>query len=317
MKKFLSLVLSLVVFITLFGQGQTVSAANNMYFNRAAIRVGLNESYQLKILNIPTIYKNTPVKWESSNTEIATVSKTGLVTGKIQGEIKISATINKKVLKCFVSVFPSKSNLKEAAQKVEVKYLDTPTTLFCVFNNSSNINLDMDFKITFYSADNTAISVREGNAKISTGDSHVSEIFKSDKDYKYYKISYKNIYANVQKNLKTKISITPEINTYAISPNGVSSNTSENVKLVDLIINNNGIDRYSVSPYVLYYKNDELVFVQSYGADNSYIKDIGESLFLNPLIANAMKENNVFYMVKYNIPEYDNYKIIYDVYPLY
>lgn len=312
MKKFISLLLALTLILTLAGPVQTVSAAS-MMLNRNSITIGLNESYQLKILNIPASYKALSVKWKSSNTNTAVVSNTGLVTGKTTGNTKITATFNKKVYTCNVRIYPSKNNLKDAASNVKLEYLDTQHTLYCVFTNNSDFNLTLNFKITFYDEFDKAVSVREGIVNIYTGDTQISEIYKSDKIYNRYEISYDNIGMYTIKNIKSKVDIEPILNNYSIS---VSNSNPVNVQLLDFKITNNTLDRYFVNLYVMYYKDGELSNIQNYGALNRYIVDVGESIFINPIVVASTKIDNIYFLPMLDVPEYDNYSVVYNVVPL-
>ncbi len=62
---------------------------------------GTGNTTQLKA---QTIGNSTQVVWKSSNTNIATVSNTGLVTGKSKGQVQITATANGTTCICNVNV---------------------------------------------------------------------------------------------------------------------------------------------------------------------------------------------------------------------
>lgn len=62
---------------------------------------GTGNTTQLKA---QTIGNSTQVVWKSSNTNIATVSNTGLVTGKSEGQVQITATANGMTCICNVNV---------------------------------------------------------------------------------------------------------------------------------------------------------------------------------------------------------------------
>ena len=62
---------------------------------------GTGNTTQLKA---QTIGNSTQVVWKSSNTNIATVSNTGLVTGKSKGPVQITATANGTTCICNVNV---------------------------------------------------------------------------------------------------------------------------------------------------------------------------------------------------------------------
>lgn len=66
---------------------------------------GTGNTTQLKA---QTIGNSTQVVWKSSNTNIATVSNTGLVTGKSKGQVQITATANGMTCICNVNVIVPK-----------------------------------------------------------------------------------------------------------------------------------------------------------------------------------------------------------------
>ena len=54
--------------------------------------IAVNQTYQLNATILPTNATNQSVTWSSSNTTVATVSTTGLVTGKVAGSANITVT---------------------------------------------------------------------------------------------------------------------------------------------------------------------------------------------------------------------------------
>ena len=73
--------------------------AATMKLNTSEKTIVIGSTYKLKVQNT-----NKSVTWKSSNPKVATVSKTGLVTAKKAGKVKITAKVGKKKLTCKVTV---------------------------------------------------------------------------------------------------------------------------------------------------------------------------------------------------------------------
>lgn len=70
----------------------------------------IGDLYQMEVLTVPSI-KNLKVEWTSSNPEIATVSKDGLLEAKEEGKTTISAQYGTLKSSIIVSVSPKKTYL--------------------------------------------------------------------------------------------------------------------------------------------------------------------------------------------------------------
>ena len=73
--------------------------AATMKLNTSEKTIVIGSTYKLKVQNT-----KKSVTWKSSNPKVATVSKTGLVTAKKAGKVKITAKVGKKKLTCKVTV---------------------------------------------------------------------------------------------------------------------------------------------------------------------------------------------------------------------
>lgn len=101
--------IGILLFILTFGLATTVTIpqigncievqAATISLNRKSASIYIGKSTQLKVNNY-----TRKIKWSSSNTQVATVSSTGKVTGRRSGSVIISATAGKKTLKCKVNV---------------------------------------------------------------------------------------------------------------------------------------------------------------------------------------------------------------------
>ena len=66
--------------------------------------IGVGETKQLTATITPESAADTPIVWESSNTDIATVDNKGLVTGKATGEVTITAKAGNATAICLINV---------------------------------------------------------------------------------------------------------------------------------------------------------------------------------------------------------------------
>lgn len=102
MKKFLSLLLTLIICLSLSAPG--VSYAATIKLNKTKLELHVGESYTLKL---PGASKT--IKWTSSKKSIATVTSSGKVSAVKEGKSTITATYNKKKYKCTITVKSNKT----------------------------------------------------------------------------------------------------------------------------------------------------------------------------------------------------------------
>lgn len=106
-----SLLLVAPVVAPVFEDAYTVEAASKK-INKTNITIGVGSTYKLKIQN-----NKKKVKWSSSNSKIAKVSKNGTVTGVKKGKVTITAKVGNKKYKCKVKVTKTptlKANIKKS-----------------------------------------------------------------------------------------------------------------------------------------------------------------------------------------------------------
>ena len=110
MKRLISIMVSLVLIITIFPASYSESITpNELIINETNIQLAFG-----KTIKLTAHIDNKPVKpvWESDNTEIATVSKSGVVSAKSPGKAQISCIVsksedddNKLIAACEVEVY--------------------------------------------------------------------------------------------------------------------------------------------------------------------------------------------------------------------
>jgi hypothetical protein len=94
-----------------------VKVTSSIKLSRSKLTCYVSAKKQLKVSGIST---NTKVKWKSSNSKVATVNAKGGVEAKKAGECTITATINKKTLKCSVVVLDPSIKLSKKSITITV-----------------------------------------------------------------------------------------------------------------------------------------------------------------------------------------------------
>lgn len=278
--------------------------ASTMKLNKKYLLIGINESYQLKLLET----KST-VKWNSSKPSIAKVNSSGTVTGLSEGSVKITATSNGKSYYCNVRVKFSKNNYKELMEKLKVEQVELRDNIAYVIYNNSNRNLNFCSELVFYDKDNKEVSLQSDGGRniLFKGDEILLLFAKPTKEYSYYKIRYKDywgFYGYI--NEKSKITVTPTDKydyEYSYYDKEASSYVKTNTQLFDLIVNNKSGRRLNVQAFVLYYKNNALVNIDDY-TRSGYNLDIGITNMKNP---------NVSFIPTAPV-DYDTFRISYSSY---
>lgn len=91
--------LVMLILLAVFMVSIPCEAASRAKISKKKANLFVGETVQLKVTG-----GSGTVKWKSNNKKIATVSKSGLVTAKMTGKCKITATKGKKKLTCTVQV---------------------------------------------------------------------------------------------------------------------------------------------------------------------------------------------------------------------
>lgn len=112
-KKFLALVLALVLSVTMLPATDANAASKKVKLNKTKATIYVGKTVTLKLKN-----NKKKVKWKTSNKKVATVSKSGKVKGKKAGKAVIKAKVGKKSYKCKITVKKSK---KKKANVISTK----------------------------------------------------------------------------------------------------------------------------------------------------------------------------------------------------
>lgn len=94
----LTMVMAMVLILCGF---TPVSAASDVKINKESMTIVSGATYQLQVTVNGSVVN---ASWGSSNTSVATVDSTGLVTGKAAGSAVITAMVNGTTVECLVSV---------------------------------------------------------------------------------------------------------------------------------------------------------------------------------------------------------------------
>lgn len=127
---------------------------------------GTGNTLQLKA---QTIGNSAQVVWKSSNTNIATVSSTGLVTGKSVGKVIITATANGMTCNCTVNVIAPKVTISKSNASIYAAGSRSSFTLTVTVNGTNKDNVTWSSSNTGVAKVNNGVvqGVSAGNATIT------------------------------------------------------------------------------------------------------------------------------------------------------
>lgn len=164
-KKFLSLVFALILSATAFLPAFEASAAT-VKISRKTITVAVGKTYTLKITGT-----DETVKWKTSNSKIAAVSKSGVVKGVRAGKATVSATVGKNEYKCAVTVDnPKLSATKKsvrAGTSFTLKVSGTKRDVKWYSSNTSVARVSQSGVVKTYKAGTAYITAKIGGKRIN------------------------------------------------------------------------------------------------------------------------------------------------------
>jgi hypothetical protein len=285
---------------------ECIAKAASIRLNKSYTRVGIGESYQLQVKGT-----KSKVTWSSTDESIAIVNQKGVVTGIKRGKVKVIAKVDGKKYNCSINVYLSEKNLEDILYNQKIDYVEIKNQVFCVIENNSECNLNFRYDFVFYDASDNVVSLTNIKSDgFFKGDSTVLSFEKTDKEFSYYKIRFKDVsiyydYVNQKNNVDVTVS-EPYDYTYNYTDyiSGKIIHNTEILKLMDLKVNNRSENRVMLEAYIIYYKDNKIVNIENMTQFNISDIDVGSTIIKNPI-------TNDFRTVKVTIPEYDNYKLIY------
>lgn len=164
-KKMFTVMLALCVALSMAMASVTANAATKkpkkIYLKTTSTTVDIKGKVKVSVYKVKPSKASKSVKWKSSNKKVATVSKSGYVTGKKKGTVKITAT--------------SKKN-KKAKKTIKIKVKDLKAKSVTMSKKSANmypgqksaLKATVKGQTGFY---NQGVTWKSSNTKIATVDS--------------------------------------------------------------------------------------------------------------------------------------------------
>lgn len=172
-KKMFTVMLALCVALSMAMASVTANAATKkpkkIYLKATSTTVDVKGKVKVSVYKVKPSKASKSVKWKSSNKKVATVSKSGYVTGKKKGTVKITAT--------------SKKN-KKAKKTIKITVKDLKAKSVTMSKKSANmypgqksaLKATVKGQTGFY---NQGVSWKSSNTKVATVDSKGNVVAKS------------------------------------------------------------------------------------------------------------------------------------------
>ena len=142
-------------------------AAKKPKLNRSKAKLAVGATLKLSIKNTG----GRKVKWSSTKRKVATVNKSGKVTGKRNGTTTIKATVNGKTLRCKITVSMPKLNRTSVSGEVDdyiqLKVSKATAKIKWSSSNPTIAKVDSDGFVDFVSAGTAVITARTGTRKLT------------------------------------------------------------------------------------------------------------------------------------------------------
>lgn len=123
----------ILVLAILLANFYVVSAASGIAISKSSMSITSGQTYQLQVT---VDGKATDASWSSSDTSVASVNSSGLVTGKTAGSAVIKATVDQVSVECLVSVLKKTQN---TTYRYNVLILDTSGSIKGQPHNSQKL----------------------------------------------------------------------------------------------------------------------------------------------------------------------------------
>lgn len=154
MKRLLSVLLALALVFTVLFPYKTAEAATGK-LNVTVLNLKEGDSYTLKLNGT-----KGKITWKSSNNTVAVVSSNGTISAKNKGKATITATVNKKMYSCKLTVTEG-FDAKKAVANIDTTVSDMGNGLIVQFKNNYTLSTYMTVNVVYYDASGTIVGTAE------------------------------------------------------------------------------------------------------------------------------------------------------------
>ena len=163
-KKMFTAMLALCVALSMAMASVTANAATKkpkkIYLKATSTTVDIKGKVKVSVYKTKPSKASKSVKWKSSNKKVATVSKSGYVTGKKKGTVKITATSKKNKR--------AKKTIKIKVTNLKAKYVKMSKTSAILFpNDKTTLKATVKGSAGFY---NQGVTWKSSNTSVATVD---------------------------------------------------------------------------------------------------------------------------------------------------
>lgn len=163
-KKMFTVMLALCVALSMAMASVTANAATKkpkkIYLKATSTTVDIKGKVKVSVYKTKPSKASKSVKWKSSNKKVATVSKSGYVTGKKKGIVKITATSKKNKR--------AKKTIKIKVTNLKAKYVKMSKTSAILFpNDKTTLKATVKGSAGFY---NQGVTWKSSNTSVATVD---------------------------------------------------------------------------------------------------------------------------------------------------
>lgn len=161
-KKMFTVMLALCVALSMAMASVTANAATKkpkkIYLKATSTTVDIKGKVKVSVYKTKPSKASKSVKWKSSNKKVATVSKSGYVTGKKKGTLKITATSKKNKR--------AKKTIKIKVTNLKAKYVKMSKTSAILFpNDKTTLKATVKGSAGFY---NQGVTWKSSNTSVAT-----------------------------------------------------------------------------------------------------------------------------------------------------
>lgn len=195
--------------------------------------LNINEEAQLTAAVLPADATNKTVTWASSNTEVATVSKSGLVTPEGEGEVEITASTadGKHSAKCTVTVIPTavvstNKEIAHALTKKNLKRLEIESSTSKMLTVPEGIYSNVEMVVNLPNGELENYGVFQG----ITIEEIAEDTYFEKAIGNIIKIASKKAHIIVDENAETSIILSKENKDTSIENNGIIKKLEVNTK---------------------------------------------------------------------------------------